>query len=405
MSQQSTRAPARTITGIALASALVPLNSTMVVVALPSIARYFDVSKSHAAVLITVYLAAMLIGQPISGRIVDSVGARRLAIIALVGFGASSAGAMLAPTFVALVAIRAIQAAFASALTPSVQAMLRAITTPSDRGRAFGMQGSVIGVGAGLGPVIGGLLTAVFGWRAIFAVNLPVVAVVLVVLHRSVPGTVAAVASRASAAHAEADAGLANPVFVAATSTQALSTLAQYSLLLVVPIVLDDRGWQPGKIGLAMSLLTLGLVLMAPPGGRFGDRHGRRLPVLIGLAVALVAILASASFGDAVASAMLLLTMLLFGIGLGMATPSLTAAGLESAPPDRVGLAAGLFSASRYVGSIVASLLLTAIVTDDGSGTAEMLAISAAALLVSLVMAVKLPTRVPAHEPVTVTVP
>ena len=175
-----------TIVGIALAAALVPLNSTMLAVALTTLAEEFDITTGHAGVLITVYLVAMLVGQPAAGRIADHVGARRLATIAVVGFGICSAAAMFSTTFAVLVAIRAGQAVFASALSPSVQALIRKVTDSESRGRAFGLQGSVIGIGAGLGPVIGGFLLAAFGWRAIFAINLPIVLVVLVVLQRSV---------------------------------------------------------------------------------------------------------------------------------------------------------------------------------------------------------------------------
>src|SRR5262245_41895227 len=91
--------PAITIAGIALASALVPLNSTMIAVALPEIASDFDISKGQTSVLITLYLAAMLVGQPVSGRLADSVGPRRLAITASAGFGVCSAVAMLSGTF------------------------------------------------------------------------------------------------------------------------------------------------------------------------------------------------------------------------------------------------------------------------------------------------------------------
>ena len=133
--------PAITIAGIALASALVPLNSTMIAVALPDIASDFDISKSRASVLVTVYLAAMLVGQPLAGRLCDVLGARRLALIAATGFGAFSAAAMFASSFGLLVTLRAAQAAFAAALVPSVQAMLREVVPASQRGRAFGVQG------------------------------------------------------------------------------------------------------------------------------------------------------------------------------------------------------------------------------------------------------------------------
>src|SRR4029079_16597250 len=84
-------------------------------------------------------------------------------------------------------------------------------------------------------------------------------------------------------------------------------------------------------------------------------------------------VLLSAVAGDDVASALLVITLLLFGLGLGVATPSLTTAGIEAVPPARVGSAAGLLSASRYVGSIASTLVLATVVSDDGSGLAVLL--------------------------------
>jgi MFS family permease len=378
----------------------------MIAVALPTLAREFDITTSHAAVLITVYLAAMLIGQPIAGRLGDAIGARRLAIIAVSGFGLCSAAAMFAPTFGLLVAIRALQAAFASALSPSVQSLLRAITTSTERGRAFGLQGSVNGVGAGLVTVIGGLLLAGFGWRAIFAINIPIVVVILIVLERSVPvepGT-ARDPARARLEHGSgfttpaltiAERRLFNRVFSAACSTQALSTFGQDTLLLVTPIVLDARGWGTGPTGMALSALTLGMIVMSPPGGRLGDRFGRRFPALIGLSVATGALALAEALAADIASAVLIGALLVFGLGLGLATPSVLTAGIEAAPMSRVGLAAGVLSTGRYVGSIIASVLLGLVVADSGDGVTTMLVVSMVALIASLGSAANFPGRLP----------
>lgn len=385
--------PATTIAGIALASVLVPLNSTMIAVALPDIASDLDVSTGRSSVLVTLYLVAMLIGQPVSGRVCDIVGARRLALIATTGFGAFSAAAMVAGSFWQLVALRAAQAAFASALLPSVQATLREVVPASQRGRAFGVQGSVIGVGAGLGPVIGGAAIAAFGWRAIFGVNLPVVLAVLYVLRRRA-ATLAPATSPGEHAASDAIEPLFNRVFSAACAAQALSTLAQYALLLAVPIVLDQRGWSAAHMGLVLSLLTLGMVVTSPYGGRLGDTIGRRRPVLIGFGVALIAVVLSAAGGDDVPSAALVGTLLLFGLGFGVATPSVMTAGVESAPVARVGSAAGVLSASRYVGSITSTLILAGVISDDGAGLSLLLVLCAGGMALSLVAARQLPARV-----------
>jgi MFS family permease len=381
--------PAVTIAGTTLALVLVPLNSTMIAVALPRIGEEFGIAKGDASVLVTVYLVAMLALQPVAGRICDAVGAQRVAVIATSGVGVTSLAAMAAGSFPLLVALRALQAAFASALAPSVQSMLREDVPADQRGRAFGLQGSVLGVGAGLGPIVGGLATSALGWRAIFGVNLPVVVAVLYVLRRRRPA-----AHRSARPEVEV-AGqpdvLWSAVFRAAFSAQALSTLAQYALLLAVPIVLDARGWSAASVGLALSFLTLGMVVAGPVGGRVGDVHGRRRPVVLGLALTLLAVSLSVLGGDEVPSGVLLVTLLLFGLGLGAANPSITTAGLESVPLARSGSAAGFLSASRYVGSITSTAVLASVVHDDGGGFDVLLVVCAASLALALLAAARLP--------------
>ncbi len=395
-----------TVVGIALAAALVPLNSTMLAVALPTLADEFGISPGSAGVLVTVYLVAMLVGQPTAGRLADRIGARRLAIIALSGFGVCSAAAMFSGTFALLVATRTGQAIFASALSPSVRTLLRKVTDAASRGRAFGLQESVIGVGAGLGPVIGGLLLTAFGWRAIFAVNLPAVVIVLVVLRRSVPAAVDEPTTSAphpptapTTSEALHPPRVLNGTFLAAFSTQATAVFAQYALLLVGPILLDARGWGSGAIGLALSCLTLGMIVMSPTGGRLGDEWGRRRPVVLGLLVSTIAVATSAAFGNEVTSAVLIGTLLAFGIGFGVASPSIFTAGIEASPEEHVGLTAGLLSTSRYVGSVIASILLSALLAEDASGVGVMLALSTAALGLSLLSASGLPGRTGRREP------
>lgn len=378
-----------TVVGIAAAAALVPLNSTMVAVALPRIAGEFDISVGGASVLITVYLVAMLVGQPLAGRVSDRVGPSRTVTVALVGFGGGSLAAAVAPNFVTLVLARGGQAVFAAALVPSVQSMLRALTPAHERGRVFGVLGSVLGVGAAGGPVIGGALTQLYDWRAIFVVNIPIVAAALAAsfVIGETDGRTAPEAPTAPPA------AVLNAVFVSAFTVQALSTVAQYALLLLSPIILHARGWSSGSIGLVLTVLTLGMIVTGPAGGRFGDRRGRRAPVLGGLALAGLATVLAAAAGADIVPVLLVLVLAAFGVGLGFATPSVMTAGLESVSEQRTGSAGGLLSTSRYVGSIATSVAVSVFVGSNASGSNVVLALSAVAMLVAWGFAWRLPAR------------
>ena len=402
-----------TIIGIAMASALVPLNSTMVAVALPKLARAFAIGRGRAGLLITVYLVAMLIGQPIAGRVCDALGNKRVAMTSLMGFAGCSVGAALAPTFAWLVTWRGVQALFAAALAPSVQSMLRSVTSPSERGHAFGINGSIVGVGAASGPIIGGALVSAFGWKAIFVANVPVAVTVLAVLATvkvrrvdeadNVASLKTADTGVAGVAGSTRPGDLLHPTFIAAFMTQALANLGQYSLLLVAPIVLDHRNWNSRNTGFALSALTVGLIVMGPLGGRFSYKLGTRSAIIRGLSGAALGAFLLVPFGITVPPALLIAALAVFGLGLGFASPSITTAGLEAVPPRRTGVAAGMLSASRYTGSIVASVMLSTFVADNGSGGRIMYIAAGVAMVLAVAVSSRLPSRdddLTAHRPV-----
>jgi MFS family permease len=369
----------------------------MVAVALPTIAADFEISTGSASVLVTVYLLAMLVGQPIAGRVSDAVGNRRAVTVALFGMIATSCAAALAPTFLLLVVARLAQACCAAALGPSVQALLRSVTPSDQQGRAFGLMGVVLGVGAASGPVVGGVLTQFVGWEAIFLVNVPISAGALIAARRATAASGTADAPTSPEAP-RSDERILNRIFVTCYSVQALSTLAQYALLLLTPIMLDARGWSSGSIGLALSALTVGMIVMGPPGGRAGDEYGRRLPTALGLTVATGAVLVLLVTSPSVAVAVLVVALAAFGLGLGAATPNLMSSALESVPMERTGGAAGVLSTSRYVGSLTTSLLVAAVVTSDAGGTRSVLALSSVAMVAAVALASRLPST-PAVAP------
>lgn len=383
---------AAAITGVAL----VPLNSTMIAVALPDVADDLGVGAGRTGILVLAYLVAMAVLQPLSGRVSDRLGHRRLALVALLGFGISSAAAGVAPTFGTLVAFRAAQAVFGAGLVPALQALLRVTTDDATRGRAFGLMGTGIGAGAALGPVVGGLAMSVGGWRAIFALNVPIVALAVVMLLR-IPAEVAA--PPPPQGDAASAGGLRSPIFLATCMIQASTNLGQYALLLVVPLILDGRGWDHSSIGLALSALTVGLVVLSPVGGRLGDRLGRRRPVVAGITTLTVGLILATALLRQPSAAGLIVAMGCVGVGMGLASASVQTAGLEAVPPSVTGSAAGLLSTSRYIGSIAGSAVLSITVTDGGAGARPLLGLGIVAALAALVAATQIPGPLGRSDP------
>ncbi|HEV2072323.1 MAG TPA: MFS transporter [Thermomicrobiales bacterium] len=174
---QQAPAPSRwLLPAIAIGTTVAPLNSTMIAIALPEIQEVFDVSITSTAWLVTLYLVAMAVGQPVGGRLGDLYG-RRVYLLGLIWFAVASAGCAFAPTLPWLIGFR-IQQALAGALSfPNGAAIIRATFPKARRGVVFGVVGLAAGSAAAAGPPLGGALVFAWGWSAIFWANLPVIGI------------------------------------------------------------------------------------------------------------------------------------------------------------------------------------------------------------------------------------
>jgi MFS family permease len=272
-----------------------------------------------------------------------------------------------------LLAGRVTQAVFGASLIPNAQALLRAAVPMVRRGRMFGLVGTGIGAGAAVGPVLGGVLADGFGWRAIFGVNVPLGVLALVLLART--ATPVAVDPPTDGALAASRFGaLASRPFRFACLTQVGSNFALYTVLLVLPSLLDARGWTGAGVGLATSGLTAGVLVLGPVGGLVGDRRGRIVPIVAGLAVVVAGAALLAAGPDR--PGLLVAGPLVMGLGMGLSGASLQAAAMDAVDQAVAGAAAGLYSASRYVGSIAGSLLIGA-TNATGAGTARPVLVAA----------------------------
>jgi len=353
------------LAAVALSGTLLPLNSTMLAVALPDIASGVGGGVAASSWLVTAYVVAMATLGPFAGRLGDRLGRRRVLLWGLFTFAAASAAAGVAPSLELLIAARLGQAIAGSLVFPNAIALLRDALPEGRRAAGFGLLGSAVGVAAAIGPALGGVLVGALGWRAIFLVNVPVVAGAVALSLRSLPlGAPAGEHASAAPARPRWDWAqpLRVPVFGAATAAVGLSNLAMYGTLLAVPVVLAGRpGWSAADAGLALAMLSVAMIAVAPLGGRLADRRGHRLPAAGGLALLTVAAASLAAMGAAPSAVGLAGALLLAGVGLGLANAALQTAAIEAVDARHAGVASGLFSTGRYAGSIVAALLLAAL--------------------------------------------
>lgn len=432
-----------------LAAALMPLNSTMIAVALPEISD--DFARDPATVtqaLVTSYLIAAVVLQSPAGKIGDRFGHSRMLVI---GQGLVAMGALLgylAPSLSLLTAARILMAAGGAVLVPATVALLRRELPAERRGRAYGAFGAVMALAAAMGPIMGGELVKAFGWPSVFAANLPVLAVSAAL--SALAGPVALEPASATAARfdwigsALLTGGLSaiivglrpdgdqaavlvtvgagvlvlfalwerrarDPVvafslfrsvpFSAGTVLIAVQNLVMYSLVFEIPLIasalfhLEARG-----TGRLLVSLMLAMVITSPVAGHLADRLGARALAIAGSFVALLGI-AGITWIDLSTPTELLAPLALLGVGLGLATPAAQSASIAAVPADRAGMAAGVASTMRYLGGIAGIAVLSLVLKVSGpsadvvSEHRELMIVFAGALVVGLVCAALLPGR------------
>ena len=149
--------------GVASGSVLVPLNTTMLAVALPSIMDEFGVDAVTVSSLVTLYLSAVTIALLAGGSLGDRYGQRRVFLIGVLAFALSSLLAAVATSFALLAGARVFQAVSGALISTTSLALVRAIAPVDRRGAAFGLFDMLVSTSAALGPFIGGLLVRTFG--------------------------------------------------------------------------------------------------------------------------------------------------------------------------------------------------------------------------------------------------
>jgi EmrB/QacA subfamily drug resistance transporter len=411
-----------------LGSGMALLDATVVNIALPAIGREFGAGFRTLQWIVNAYaltLAALIL---LAGALGDHFGRRRVFIIGVTGFAAASLLCGLAPNAEILVAARALQGIGGALLTPGSLAIISSSFAATDRARAVGAWSGLGGVAGAVGPFLGGYLVQL-SWRAVFLINLPVAAFIVVAALRHVPETsdtqsppgldllgsalaaaglagmtyaLTSLGSTAGGGAAVVAAGVGGVVALVAfvlverRSPHPLVPLAlfadrRFSVANVVTLVVYAglgvfffllvlhlqivAGFSPLVAGTALLPVTVLMLLLSARAGALAERIGPRLPMSVGPLVAAVGFLLTLRIGRGASYLSdVLPAVVVLGLGLSLTVAPLTATVLSSADPRFAGTASGVNNAvARSAGLLavavipVAAGLATADYTDPVS--------------------------------------
>jgi len=420
LSQKAGRRDARWLAlfVLCMGDLMIVLDSTIVGVALPSIRADLGFTDSALAWIVNGYLLTFGGFLLLGGRLGDLFGHRRLFIGGIALFTLASLGCGLAQSQVSLVAARAVQGlggAVVSAVALSL--VMTLFTETTERAKAMGFFGFVTAGGGALGTLLGGILTGALGWHAIFLVNLPIGAAVLAFSLFLLPsgrggaakgrldfaGAVAITASLMLAVYA-----IVNGNEAGWTSAQTLGMLGAAAALMAAFLVIEARvrsplvplglfrlrnvstsgiigvlwaaamfawfflaalylqlvlGYSPLQVGLAflpadliMGALSLGL------SARIVARFGVRSPLAVAMLLVAVglALFARAPVGGGFA-ADVLPSMILLGVGAGIAFNPLLLAAMGDVGPEESGLASGVINTAFMMGGALGLAILASL--------------------------------------------
>ena len=404
------------LTVLALAQFLVVLDASIVNIALPTLGDQLSLDTAALSWVLTAYIlpfgGLLLFG----GRLADRFGHRRVFLIGVAGFVGASLLAALSVSGGMLLAARALQGGAAALLAPASLALVTQLfLTTADRAKALGIWGAVAGIGSAAGVLLGGVLTAAFGWQAVFIVNVPVGVLVLAVIPLLITKDPLRTAQRLDAPGAiTVTAGLVSLVFGLSQAEQlgfahpvTIGLLAAAVVLIAAFVVIERRsaaplvpfaifrnrsllagnltmlfmggatvalffalsvylqavlGYDALSAGLSQLPLAGSLVVFAAVVPPIMQRVGAR-PTLVGSLLVLAGALVWLSFAPADAGFVqhLLGPMIVIGIAMVGVFIAATQLGVSDVDETDAGLASGLINTTQQVGGAIGLAVLATI--------------------------------------------
>ncbi|WP_244903664.1 MFS transporter [Ornithinimicrobium cerasi] len=407
------------LAAVTLGSGIAILDGSIVNVALRAVGEDLGASLPQLQWVLGGYLLTLASLVLVAGALGDRHGRRRVYLVGVTWFMVASALCALAQDPAQLIAARVVQGVGAALLTPGALALIETSYAPEDRAPAIGTWAGVSGIAAAVGPFVGGLIVDVTTWRWIFAINVPLCVLVIVLARWSAPesrdeetqgrfdlvgSTLVVVSLGASTwaltTAADASAGALTVAWVvAAAATVAFlvrirrvphplvpphlfgsrvfsaanaMTLLVYGafgavLLFVVIQVQVTSGWSATASGLVSLPITVALMMFSSRAGALSARIGPRVPMTVGPMLCGAGTLGMVGVGEGTGWLGVLPGMVVFALGLALLVSPLTATVLAAVADRYAGLASGINNAVARTGSLLAVAALPALVGLSGT--------------------------------------
>jgi len=395
---------------------VISLDNTVVNVALPSISNQLGGSSTDLQWIVAAYILVFATLLLTMGALGNRIGRKRVLQFGLLWFGVGSVLAALSPSTNMLILSRALLGVGGAMIMPSTLSLITAtFLDQKERFQAIAIWGAMFGVGSALGPLVGGLLLQVFDWKAVFLINLPVIAIALIggaftitesrdtnVRPFDIPGVILSIVGRFALVDGIIQAGITswtdqrtllafgvavvllglfafweshtphamlpaalfkNRTFSAANAALVLVMFAMYGSIFFLSQYLQSvQGYSALAAGVRLVpmavLVTIGSILSARLVGRLG------LKVAVGGSILLAAVglffLSRLATADA-PYAIIALALIVFTTGLGLAMPPATAAVMSSVPINKAGIGSAMNDTTRQLGAALGVVVLGSI--------------------------------------------
>lgn len=356
------------IATLILLTGLSVLTLNMFLPSLPSIAAELEADYSLVSLSIAGYLGMTAGLQLIIGPLSDRFGRRPILLICLALFILASIGCALATNIWVFLSLRIVQGAIISGYTLSL-AIIRDVLLPQRAASMIGYVSMAMAVAPMIGPMVGGALDELFGWRASFVALFSLGVVTFSVAWVDLGETNASPSDTMFAQLRTYPELFYSRKFWGYALCMAFSTGAFYSFLAGAPLVAESLfAMSPTRLGFFMGTITAGFMLGSLVAGRFAERYALTTMMIAGRIVACLGLVTGLliSVSGSVTIASFFGATIFLGIGNGLTMPS-SNAGALSVRPHLTGSASGLAGAMTVGGGALLMSITGAILTDSNA--------------------------------------